>query len=137
MWPFIVSRENSPTGNKILDRNFTEVRSWVLFLIGNPKLKISLVRRQIVRKLMLLRKDKSSLEKKITKGFFSSEWKSSKKKETLQDYSSVTELLVPWLSCLFRKRFRNACISGFHSLTKKSSFMLILCLFIHLLLYLP
>ena len=37
-------------------------------------------------KSMLLRKNESSLEKdSFTKGFFSSEWKFGKKKETLQE----------------------------------------------------
>ena len=45
---------------------------------------------------MFLRKSESSLEKKIVsaKYFFSGEWKSSKKKESLQDEGSDTKYSV-------------------------------------------
>ena len=58
---------------------------------------------KFIRKLMLLRKNESSLEKNnFTEQCFSSKSKSSNKKESLQDEESDTKFtyqMLPWILC--------------------------------------
>ena len=82
---FIFSRDTSPIGNKTPDREFhwsTAHEFCSCLRIWNCKSACSAGK--FVRKLVLLREIKGSLEKIVTpKGIFSREWKSSKKKQSL------------------------------------------------------
>ena len=84
------SRDISPIGNKVPDLDFYgSVNHEFYTRLGIWNCKSVWSTDKFLKKLMLLRKKESSLKKKVSrKDFCSSELKSSKKKETLQNERS-------------------------------------------------
>ena len=105
LWTYKVNRNTSLIGYKVPDQEFywssdhefyTTLRIWNCKSVWSTKIPI--------RKPMLLCKNESSLERKQfhRRIFYSSESKSSKKKESLQDDASHTKFsyqILPCISC--------------------------------------
>ena len=123
---FIVSGDTSPIGNKIPDRKFYWSTDYKFHSrLGILNCKSDWSAEKFARKLMLLRK----LFHQRT-FFQASKWKSSKKKESLQDEGNYTTLSYQKLSrilCKVKQRFRNSIIDGSYSVTNKSNLVVPLC----------
>ena len=133
MLPFIFSRYISPIGNKVPDREFywsANYEFYSRFGIWNCKSVWSADR--FVRKLILLGKNESSLEKKAAslKDFFSSKSKSSKKREVYKTkvarQNSAIKCYHEFHVRSHRFRFTNVNIGGSFSVTKNSNLIVAL-----------
>ena len=121
--PFIESRNSSPM-NKVPDREFY----WSAYHEFYTRLGIWNCRSvwstdKFMRKLILLRENESSLEKKqfYWKIFFQASRNPARKRKVSKTEVMLQSLAIKWISFKFSWRFRNVNIGGSFSLINKNN----------------